>query len=326
MNTNTHQTPSARFPVVTCAVLAAALVVQCVPASAEPLEYHRQEILSGQCWRLWTGHLVHFTWSHWFYDAAALAILGTVCERRWGGRMMAMVLATAALGISLVLLAAQPRLIGYRGLSGLDSALFGWAAATLCVDGRRRGDRRLMILSALALAGFGLKLQHELTATGAVFADLGPGVTTVPIAHFAGIAIGLATALKRHRQEKQIKQWLDQLPKPVGTLGCGDRRRPGCTGSVWILVYGSPKMSPSSAAAMHRSSANSIRSRSQPSGEAVGGAYLPQQCLNFLPLPQGQGALRPGGRRCPAPPAPGRNRSYSAAGMPLRRAAAMALK
>jgi hypothetical protein len=97
----------------------------------------------------------------------------------------------AAIVIPLGLLILQPGMHLYRGLSGLDSALF----ALLCVSIAREhaDDRRwVVVLAGLGLA-FLLKSAIELFSGAAVFVDTSSaGFAAVPLAHLLGAAVGLA--------------------------------------------------------------------------------------------------------------------------------------
>ena len=58
-----------------------ALIVQLAPAWREVLIYDRSALQSGEGWRVWTGHLVHFGWPHFLVDTGLFLILGWMLER-----------------------------------------------------------------------------------------------------------------------------------------------------------------------------------------------------------------------------------------------------
>jgi hypothetical protein len=84
----------------------------------------------------------------------------------------------------------------YRGLSGLDSALYVTAAVTL---GLRlwRHERRLAAAAALvSVLGLAGKVAYELATGAALFVDAaGLGFVPVPLAHATGALAGLLAAL-----------------------------------------------------------------------------------------------------------------------------------
>ena len=99
-------------------------------AVSDWLQYDREAIAQGELWRLVTCHLVHFGLEHLVWDTAVFALLAVLCWRL--GRVRCLVsLGAATLAIPAVLFVLQPGLPTYRGLSGLDSALFVTAALGL---------------------------------------------------------------------------------------------------------------------------------------------------------------------------------------------------
>jgi rhomboid family GlyGly-CTERM serine protease len=117
-------------------------------ALAGHLAWERQAILSGELWRLWSAHAVHFSPRHALVDTIALAALTVLAERLAGARMAWTVLLAAPPAISLGLLAALPDMQEYRGASGLAVAM-----AVLCggLFWTRCGARGRLLLVALAV-------------------------------------------------------------------------------------------------------------------------------------------------------------------------------
>lgn len=162
---------------------------------AELLQYDRQAIAGGELWRLVTCHLVHFGAEHLAWDAAVFALLSSLCWRLGRGLCLAS-LAVAGLAIPAVLWILQPELATYRGLSGLDSALY--ATAALALGQRLWADgRRAWAVAALgSLAALLAKVAYELATRQALFVDATSlGFVPVPLAHAAGGLAGLAAAL-----------------------------------------------------------------------------------------------------------------------------------
>lgn len=180
---------------LTLAVAATAVAVALVPGAAAAWQYDRALIATGQPWRLLTGHLTHWSANHAFWDVLMLLMLGILLEPRGRGRLLLLLLGSAA-AISLSLWTLQPDLATYRGLSGLDTALFAFLAVRLLADTRRRGNARRALLPAMLLAGFAAKLACESATGAALFADArAAGFTVVPLAHLVGAAAGAALAL-----------------------------------------------------------------------------------------------------------------------------------
>jgi len=119
----------------------------------------RDAVLSGEIWRLWTGHLVHYSARHALSDTAVLILIGSLAEREFGTRWMCNALFRGGLFISLGLILGVPNLLEYRGASGL-SLLLALATGTF-LWGTRPSLRR-----ALAVPGGVLLLKTALEACG----------------------------------------------------------------------------------------------------------------------------------------------------------------
>jgi rhomboid family GlyGly-CTERM serine protease len=175
---------------VTLALGAVCLLLACTgePVAAG-LAWERSAILHGELWRLWTGHLVHFTASHAGADGLALLALGLLAEPLIGSRRYARVLAGGAFAISLGLLALAPGLHEFRGASGLAvmSAVLGGVLAWRCSP----ATRPMLCCAALALAS---KTLWEAFAHTAAFTDLPAGVDVAWQAHLLGALLGAFAA------------------------------------------------------------------------------------------------------------------------------------
>ncbi|HEX2834003.1 MAG TPA: rhombosortase [Thermoanaerobaculia bacterium] len=136
-------------------------------------------------WRIVTCHFTHWSHEQLAWDALAFAGLGIACMRNNLRAFHATLLASLLL-IPIAVHVLTPHVTAYRGLSGIDSALF----ALLLVQSRR---------SPLALAcalGFVAKIAFETFTGGAVFAsNMGADVVALPVAHLAGASIGTIVAI-----------------------------------------------------------------------------------------------------------------------------------
>ena len=181
-----------RLPWLTLLVAALAGLVHASPVLTAACEFDRASVARGEVWRLFTAHLAHFGADHLAWDAAALLILGIMTEAR-DRRAFAATLGLAAFTIGAGVWLWQPQFTSYRGLSGLDSALFGLACARLVADGLRVRHAFSVSLGTLALTGFALKCGAELATGATVFADGGGSAyAPVPFAHLIGLAAGIA--------------------------------------------------------------------------------------------------------------------------------------
>jgi rhomboid family GlyGly-CTERM serine protease len=87
------------------------------------LSFDRQACFGGEVWRLWSGHLVHFSAAHAMADLAVLIAAAAIAEHEIGARRTAFVLFAGAPLISLGLALLLPDLAIYRGSSALSILL-----------------------------------------------------------------------------------------------------------------------------------------------------------------------------------------------------------
>ena len=160
------------------------------PRLAEAFIYGRAEILSGQAWRLWTGHLVHYSASHLTWDLAVFLAAGLWLERI-APRLARGFYLLAPPAISGALLWGEPALERYAGLSGLAAGLLVLLALVQLQPGTR--EPRWFWLAVLALVA--VKVGVETTTQTPLLARFDAGVRVVPLAHLAGIACAVAAFL-----------------------------------------------------------------------------------------------------------------------------------
>lgn len=149
----------------------------------------RAGVDSGQLWRLWTGHAVHFGVAHAALNAGALALL--LAGRSPGAGAVRLVGALVCLPLlGGAVLWWQPALGQYRGASGAVV----WLGVLVWCDAWRshRAGRGWLVLLALTLVG---KLAWD-SAQGAAArsAALPDGVSLAWSAHLAGALLGAAWA------------------------------------------------------------------------------------------------------------------------------------
>ncbi len=170
----------------TLLVAGAALTVAVFPRLAEPLLYRRDELLAGQLWRLWTGHLVHFGWRHLVADAAVLLLAGLWLEPL-APRSTRLFLALAPLAISALLLGADPQLAFYGGLSGVAVGLVVLLA--LVQLRRDRVAPRWLWPAVLALVAG--KIVLEAFTNTPLVSDFAADIKVSSLAHLGGAACAL---------------------------------------------------------------------------------------------------------------------------------------
>jgi hypothetical protein len=177
-----------RIPVCTLAIVGAAALISAGPAPlAAASSFQRGAILSGELWRLGTGHLWHGSFELAAWDLGALGLLGAWVELRSRTEWLAVV-TLAALGSGIAVLALRPDLVSYQGSSALSSALL----ANACLHALSHGaDRALRIAAASALLALAAKILLETAgrSPGFALASTG-GLESVALAHLAGALAG----------------------------------------------------------------------------------------------------------------------------------------
>jgi rhomboid family GlyGly-CTERM serine protease len=168
------------------------LALHLIPHASSLLEFDRAALAHGELWRIFTGHFVHFDTSHLVWDTGAFALLAWLLPARSPRRWFVHVVG-AALFISAGVWLLQPRFEIYRGLSGVDCALFGALLVERLRAARRERDRLALAIVALAATGFVAKSGIELLRDAPVFAAAG-AYSPVPLAHLLGAIWGAFVA------------------------------------------------------------------------------------------------------------------------------------
>lgn len=178
-----------------------ALVPALWPRAAGWLEYDRGRIAAGELWRGVTCHWTHWPGDHWpgdhlLWDLVVFVLLVALSWRFGRARTLG-ALASAAFLIPLALWLLAPELERYRGLSGLDSALFVLLAAGLIRRELVTGRRRTVALLGALLLAFAAKVVLEAATGRALFVDASAAFVPVPLAHLVGGLCGAAAAASR---------------------------------------------------------------------------------------------------------------------------------
>jgi len=178
------------LPWWTLGFLTCALVAQWVPCVAQWLLYDRAAIVSGEWWRVATGHVVHFSPAHLVANVAVVAPAGWLVESRTRSDAT-ILLAGGAAAIGVTLFLGEPALPEFGGASGIAFALLTYA----CLRGLHDGARsRALCAVVLALATAKLVAEcvgwqvHDWQADGFV---------PITLSHVAGAASGWALYLWR---------------------------------------------------------------------------------------------------------------------------------
>jgi rhomboid family GlyGly-CTERM serine protease len=189
-----------RLPWATLLFAAFAIALRIHPEAADALALAPDRVRGGAWWLVLTGHFVHYNAPHAIGDIAGFLLWSSAVEMR--SRTMALAGTVAsALAISVVVVARCPDVAEYRGLSGIDCALFAELVAMTLMGLR---GRPVALALVLACAGtLAAKTAFELVNGHALLApDLGSGTVLLPAAHVAGAITGIAVALLFRAQRR----------------------------------------------------------------------------------------------------------------------------
>lgn len=172
------------------------LLVQAIVPLHGALEY-RQALVASQPWRALTAHLVHVNWVHALLNLAAWLVVARLFAPELRTWRQPLVLAVAALAVTLHLALLHPGIAWYRGFSGtLHGVFFAGASAwllALLADGERR-PRALWLPAVLVTGGWVKVLAEQPGGSLTPYAQwLGAGI--VPQAHLAGAVAGSVLGL-----------------------------------------------------------------------------------------------------------------------------------
>src|SRR5262245_3930972 len=152
---------------VTMGISLVVAVAALVPAAATWLEFDRTAVTSGEWWRVATGHFVHWNAEHLTWDLLVFVVVGAIYEKRSRVRF-AITLSLATLLISAAAWWLLPQVESYRGLSGLDTAIFALLAVSAFRESWERRQWHVVALIGALMVGLAAKIGFE-TMTGATW-------------------------------------------------------------------------------------------------------------------------------------------------------------
>ncbi len=193
MSTRTSERPVRARIAAAAAVLAAALLASAFP-TAFVLE--RGALARGEWWRLWTGHLVHASTSHFLLDVGAALVLVPFVRDRAAPWVLAPIVGLGALALA-------PGIDSYGGLSGVLHALTVLAALSLARE--ERGARRALAVG-VALVTLAKACAEVALGRPLFTSDLDMGGTPVLVAHALGALAALAWAVGHTLAERIIRR------------------------------------------------------------------------------------------------------------------------
>ncbi|MFS1524526.1 rhombosortase [Microbulbifer sp. 2304DJ12-6] len=105
-------------PAFYLAIILASLLPSMIPEWASAFIFDRRAVFSGEIWRIFTGHFVHFSYTHLAYNLIAFCVVSYVIERKKYPNLYLLYFFLSLL-ISTSLIILKPGMTYYGGLSGI---------------------------------------------------------------------------------------------------------------------------------------------------------------------------------------------------------------
>lgn len=183
-----------QFP-ITITIALATVMVFLVPSLAELTALDLERSLISQIGQLFSCHLLHWSFNHLAWDWLMFVLVGAICElRSRRGYQAVLILSAILIPVSVAYLV--PTLGTYRGLSGIDTGIFVFAAVLLIEEAVQLRNWPSAGFYAAMLVGLLGKTLFELTYGSTMFVE-SANFTPVPVAHIAGAIVGVTVAVGR---------------------------------------------------------------------------------------------------------------------------------
>ena len=214
-----------------------AALLQMSPGLAARAQLDLTALAAGQTWRAFTGHFAHFSPTHFAWSGGAFAVLWAMAVVGAGAPRAVACLGLSSLAVAIAAYAGTS-LETYRGLSGVDSALFVFVAVHALARAVREREIPRAAGLVVCLGALGAKLWWEMPTGGSMFVPAAGDVVPVPIAHVAGAVTGMACAVWTvcaNARAGAFRNWRSQFSRdpegepqasPQGSAS-NCRRRPG---------------------------------------------------------------------------------------------------
>ncbi|QDT07511.1 Rhomboid family protein [Rubripirellula lacrimiformis] len=202
---------------VTIAITVLAVLSHTSAALTGAFELDFGLVAGGQVWRLISGHWTHFDASHLCWDLLMFVVLSAMCERRCGQKSAwgyAVTIAASLLFISAAIRITCPEIATYRGLSGIDTGLFGWLVVDHSRQSWRSSNRLAAVVAATGLLALIGKLIFEAATGNTLFVD---SSTFTPLvqSHLAGLAGGIAASTIHALGRQSIPPINESIKSPI---------------------------------------------------------------------------------------------------------------
>tara|TARA_R110000744_G_scaffold218481_1_gene337255 strand:- start:5010 stop:5609 length:600 start_codon:yes stop_codon:yes gene_type:complete len=150
---------------------------------SELLIYNRSLIMTGEYWRLISGHFFHSNGNHFMLNSAAVALLWALHGQYYNYKNYLMVFMASAIVCSLGIYWFSVNIELYVGLSGVLHGFFVWGALMDIKHNEKTGY--LLLIGVIA------KIIHEQIYGASADVELLIGASVATDAHFYGAVGGL---------------------------------------------------------------------------------------------------------------------------------------
>ena len=144
-------------------------------------------VMSGELWRLFTGHLTHLTWRHYALNAPVFYIVYSVYKRNTSGLSSIYLMIFSAITVSATVVVMGIHQV-YGGLSGLSCAALSSLLLKMILDAPRRILPYILVFAFLVYLLF--------------FQGNASGINVATEAHVAGTISGIVFEC--------VRRWLRQ--------------------------------------------------------------------------------------------------------------------
>lgn len=175
-----------KIPILTFSIVLICIVSFISPEIASILIYSREAILTGEVWRLFSCHWVHFTGYHLLYNLVVFVAVGFILEKEYYYQLL-FIYFFSALAISTALLVLKPDMIFYGGLSGIAICLIYYCALI------KMNERHWRWICKGLIICLPIKIAIELYSQSSVLPYFGTQpFITMPISHVMGLIVGFS--------------------------------------------------------------------------------------------------------------------------------------
>ena len=162
------------------------------------LRYDRHLLAQGEFWRVFTGHLLHLNWPHFWLNMAGVGIVALFFNRDCTKQQWLMLIVFSCAVVSLGLYLLNPNMFWYMGLSGVLHSLF--------VVGAWYESRRFALSGYTLLVLLLGKLVYEQMGGGLASSEALIGARVAVDAHLYGGVAGVLFILVREKPWRWIKK------------------------------------------------------------------------------------------------------------------------